>query len=106
VKNDKMTIRKAGLTTPPFFMEYVFNGNGQGNLLKISYPRDCDSKGFVPLNRMPEGWSCGRQYRLEYANPPFATRQDFMKDKEKAYRDKVQVIKREETCNTTLKGLF
>ena len=28
--------------------------------------------------------------KLIYIDPPFATRQDFMKDKEKAYRDKVR----------------
>ena len=54
----------------------------------------------------PNRFGTRGKIRLIYIDPPFATRQDFMKDKEKAYRDKVQVIKREETCNTTLKGLF
>ena len=54
----------------------------------------------------PNRYGTRGKIKLIYIDPPFATRQDFMKDKEKAYRDKVQVIKREETCNTTLKGLF
>lgn len=35
-------------------------------------------------NRLTRG-----KIKLVYIDPPFATRQDFMKDKEKAYRDKV-----------------
>ncbi len=29
------------------------------------------------------------RYKLIYIDPPFATKQDFMKDREKAYRDKI-----------------
>lgn len=34
-------------------------------------------------------WQTRGRIRLVYIDPPFATRQDFMKDREKAYRDKV-----------------
>ena len=37
----------------------------------------------------PNHFGTRGKIRLIYIDPPFATRQDFMKDKEKAYRDKV-----------------
>lgn len=37
----------------------------------------------------PNRFGTRGRIRLIYIDPPFATRQDFMKDKEKAYRDKV-----------------
>ena len=37
----------------------------------------------------PNRFSTRGKIKLIYIDPPFATRQDFMKDKEKAYRDKV-----------------
>ncbi|KAB2935716.1 MAG: site-specific DNA-methyltransferase [Candidatus Contendobacter sp.] len=37
----------------------------------------------------PNRFGTRGKIRLIYIDPPFATRQDFMKDKEKAYRDKV-----------------
>jgi site-specific DNA-methyltransferase (adenine-specific)/adenine-specific DNA-methyltransferase len=37
----------------------------------------------------PNRFGTRGKIRLVYIDPPFATRQDFMKDKEKAYRDKV-----------------
>ncbi|MDL1888646.1 site-specific DNA-methyltransferase [Nitrospirales bacterium NOB] len=37
----------------------------------------------------PDHFQTRGKIRLIYIDPPFATRQDFMKDKEKAYRDKV-----------------
>src|SRR5436305_852531 len=37
----------------------------------------------------PDRFGTRGKIRLIYIDPPFATRQDFMKDKEKAYRDKV-----------------
>ena len=37
----------------------------------------------------PNRFGTRDKIRLIYIDPPFATRQDFMKDKEKAYRDKV-----------------
>jgi site-specific DNA-methyltransferase (adenine-specific)/adenine-specific DNA-methyltransferase len=37
----------------------------------------------------PNHFSTRGKIKLIYIDPPFATRQDFMKDKEKAYRDKV-----------------
>ncbi|MEI8121045.1 MAG: site-specific DNA-methyltransferase [bacterium] len=38
----------------------------------------------------PDKFGTRGKIRLVYIDPPFATRQDFMKDKEKAYRDKVK----------------
>lgn len=38
----------------------------------------------------PNRFGTRGKIKLIYIDPPFATRQDFMKDKEKAYRDKVQ----------------
>ncbi len=38
----------------------------------------------------PNRFGTRGKIKLVYIDPPFATRQDFMKDKEKAYRDKVQ----------------
>lgn len=40
--------------------------------------------------RGPNLFGTRGKIKLIYIDPPFATRQDFMKDKEKAYRDKVQ----------------
>ncbi len=37
----------------------------------------------------PNHFGTRGKIKLIYIDPPFATRQDFMKDKEKAYRDKV-----------------
>src|ERR1039457_2217671 len=37
----------------------------------------------------PNRYGTRNKIRLIYIDPPFATKQDFMKDKEKAYRDKV-----------------
>ena len=37
----------------------------------------------------PDRFGTRGKIKLIYIDPPFATRQDFMKDKEKAYRDKV-----------------
>jgi site-specific DNA-methyltransferase (adenine-specific)/adenine-specific DNA-methyltransferase len=37
----------------------------------------------------PNNFGTRGKIRLIYIDPPFATKQDFMKDKEKAYRDKV-----------------
>ena len=37
----------------------------------------------------PDRFGTRGKIRLIYIDPPFATKQDFMKDKEKAYRDKV-----------------
>ena len=37
----------------------------------------------------PDRFRTRGRIKLIYIHPPFATRQDFMKDKEKAYRDKV-----------------
>lgn len=37
----------------------------------------------------PDRFGTRSKIKLIYIDPPFATRQDFMKDKEKAYRDKV-----------------
>ena len=39
--------------------------------------------------RGPNRYGTRDRIKLIYIDPPFATRQDFMKDKEKAYRDKV-----------------
>ncbi len=39
--------------------------------------------------RGPDRFGTRGRIKLIYIDPPFATRQDFMKDKEKAYRDKV-----------------
>ena len=39
--------------------------------------------------RGPDRFGTKGRIKLIYIDPPFATRQDFMKDKEKAYRDKV-----------------
>lgn len=39
--------------------------------------------------RGPNRFGTRDKIKLVYIDPPFATRQDFMKDKEKAYRDKV-----------------
>ena len=39
--------------------------------------------------RGPNRFGTRGKIKLVYIDPPFATRQDFMKDKEKAYRDKV-----------------
>jgi hypothetical protein len=38
----------------------------------------------------PNRFGTRDKIKLVYIDPPFATRQDFMKDKERAYRDKVQ----------------
>lgn len=38
----------------------------------------------------PDTFGTRGKIKLVYIDPPFATRQDFMKDKEKAYRDKVK----------------
>ncbi len=39
--------------------------------------------------RGPNRYGTRQRIKLIYIDPPFATKQDFMKDKEKAYRDKV-----------------
>lgn len=41
------------------------------------------------VNCSPTRLGTRGKIKLIYIDPPFATRQDFMKDKEKAYRDKV-----------------
>jgi len=44
---------------------------------------------LVADQKGPNRFGTQDKIKLIYIDPPFATRQDFMKDKEKAYRDKV-----------------
>lgn len=46
-------------------------------------------RGLLEDQQGPNRFGTRGKIRLIYIDPPFATRQDFMKDKEKAYRDKV-----------------
>jgi 16S rRNA G966 N2-methylase RsmD len=65
-------------------------GSGQGwrnllvwgdNLLAL--------RGLLADQQGPDNFGTKGRIKLIYIDPPFATRQDFMKDREKAYRDKV-----------------
>jgi site-specific DNA-methyltransferase (adenine-specific)/adenine-specific DNA-methyltransferase len=46
-------------------------------------------KALYDDQRGPNQYKTRGRIRLVYIDPPFATKQDFMKDREKAYRDKV-----------------
>lgn len=46
-------------------------------------------RGLLADQRGPDRYGTRGKIKLIYIDPPFATRQDFMKDKEKAYQDKV-----------------
>jgi adenine specific DNA methylase Mod len=46
-------------------------------------------RGLLADQQGPDRFGTRGKIKLIYIDPPFATRQDFMKDKEKAYRDKV-----------------
>lgn len=46
-------------------------------------------RGLLDDQQGPDRLHTRGRIKLVYIDPPFATRQDFMKDKEKAYRDKV-----------------
>lgn len=46
-------------------------------------------RGLLADQQGPNRFGTRGKIKLIYIDPPFATRQDFMKDKEKAYRDKV-----------------
>lgn len=46
-------------------------------------------RGLLADQQGPNRFGTRGMIKLIYIDPPFATRQDFMKDKEKAYRDKV-----------------
>lgn len=46
-------------------------------------------RGLLADQQGPNHFGTRDKIKLIYIDPPFATRQDFMKDKEKAYRDKV-----------------
>lgn len=46
-------------------------------------------RGLLADQQGPNSFGTREKIKLVYIDPPFATRQDFMKDKEKAYRDKV-----------------
>lgn len=46
-------------------------------------------RGLLEDQKGPNLFGTRNKIKLIYIDPPFATKQDFMKDKEKAYRDKV-----------------
>ncbi len=46
-------------------------------------------RGLLADQQGPDRFGTRGKIKLIYIDPPFATKQDFMKDKEKAYRDKV-----------------
>ncbi|OGP92303.1 MAG: hypothetical protein A2156_15455 [Deltaproteobacteria bacterium RBG_16_48_10] len=46
-------------------------------------------KSLYEDQRGPDKYGTKNKIRLIYIDPPFATKQDFMKDREKAYRDKI-----------------
>ena len=46
-------------------------------------------RGLLADQQGPDKFGTKGKIKLIYIDPPFATRQDFMKDREKAYRDKV-----------------
>ena len=46
-------------------------------------------RGLLADQQGPDRYGTKGRIKLIYIDPPFATRQDFMKDREKAYRDKV-----------------
>ncbi len=46
-------------------------------------------RGLLADQQGPVRFGTRGKIKLIYIAPPFATKQDFMKDKEKAYRDKV-----------------
>lgn len=47
-------------------------------------------RGLLADQQGPDRFGTRGKIKLIYIDPPFATKQDFMKDKEKAYRDKVE----------------
>ncbi|MBW2562067.1 MAG: site-specific DNA-methyltransferase, partial [Deltaproteobacteria bacterium] len=46
-------------------------------------------KAIYEDQRGPDKYGTRNRIKLIYIDPPFSTRQDFMKDREKAYRDKI-----------------
>jgi DNA modification methylase len=83
----------AGTPEAPFQLVRQFNENnkfpdGWRNML-ISGDNLLALKELYADQRGPNRYRTRDRIKLIYIDPPFATKQDFLKDKEKAYRDKV-----------------
>jgi hypothetical protein len=71
------------------FCEKHPHGDGQWRNLLVWGDNLLALRELLADQQGPNRFGTRGKIKLIYIDPPFATRQDFMKDKEKAYRDKV-----------------